>query len=191
MSTGVAGLLHYKPMMGAWFGVVSWCLFLALATVQMPWPIAVTATPTVLLLAVLGYLRPRGAVHSCYVDQNGTITLIRRDVRILFNPNYFRCIRMYNGHSSTATYPSMLVLYRDRQPSMWTWLGSVLVPRVTEKRVVLLVNRWWDADGYFVAPRDLAALFYQACVHAGCTPRATFSVVREPGWDARPEMMPL
>jgi hypothetical protein len=25
MYTNVAGLLHYKPMVAAWIGVVSWC----------------------------------------------------------------------------------------------------------------------------------------------------------------------
>jgi hypothetical protein len=43
--------------------------------VQTPLPISMTATPAVVALAVWGYLRPRGAVRSCYVDQNGAITL--------------------------------------------------------------------------------------------------------------------
>jgi hypothetical protein len=71
MYTYVAGLLHHKPMVAAWIGVVSWCFLLGAVAVQIPLPIAVTATPTVLALGVWGYLRPRGAVRSSYADHNG------------------------------------------------------------------------------------------------------------------------
>jgi hypothetical protein len=189
MYTDVVGLLHYKPMAAAWLGVVSWGVLLALVMVQMPLPIAMTVTPAALALAVLGYVRPKGAVHSCYVDQNGAITLIRRDVTIPFDLSRYRCIRMHNSRSGSMTYPSMLVLYRDTRPSMWTWLASVLFPRVDDERVVLFFNRWWDADGYFVGPRDLAALFYRACVRAGRTPTERRSFFGSSGWEVRQEMI--
>jgi hypothetical protein len=191
MSMDVLGLLHYKPMVGAWIGVVSWCLLLAIVALQMPWPIAVTATPTLLLVAVLGYVRPRGAVQSCYVDQNGNITLIRREIAIPFDLNHYRWIRMHSSRTRTMTFPSMLVLYRDTRPSMWTWPGNVLFPRVDDERVVLFFNRWRDADGYFVGPRDMAALFYQACVRAGRTPTERRSFFGAPGWEVRDEMTPF
>jgi hypothetical protein len=170
MFTQVAGLLHYKPMMGAWYGVVSVCVFLAMVTTQMPLPISVTTMPVWVLLAVLAYLRPRRAVRSCYVDANGGIRLTRGQVNVPFDLNHYRYVRMHNSGATRATIPSMLVLYRDTQPSTWTWLSSILSPRVTDERVVLFFNRWWDADGYWVGPRDMAALFYQACVRAGHTP---------------------
>ena len=173
-------------MVAAWLGVVSWCLLLAMAMVQMPWPIALTGTPGVLLLAVLGYLRPRGALESCNIDERGAITLMRRDVSIPFDLNYFRFIRMHNSNSRFSTYPSMLVLYRDMRPSLGTRIGSVLQPRVTDERVVLFFNRRWDADGYFVAPSDLAAVFYQACARAGRMPsRIPGGLFGDPGWEVR------
>jgi hypothetical protein len=85
----------------------------------------------------------------------------------------------------------MLVLYRDAQPSLWTWLGSVLFPRVDDERVVLFFNRWWDGDGYFIGPHDLAALFHRACARAGRTPtrkRGSFGMFGAPGWEVRDEM---
>jgi hypothetical protein len=190
MSTDVAGLLHYKPMIGAWIGIVSWCVLLALVAPLLPLPIAVTAAPILLLFAVLGYLRPRGAVQSCYVDQNG-ITLIRRDVTIPFDPNQFRCIRMYCTESDAVTYPSMLVLYRDTQPSLVTWIASILFPRVDDRRVVLFFNRWRDADGYLVGPHDMAALFYQACVRAGRTPTEKDRFFGASGWEVGNETTPF
>jgi hypothetical protein len=175
-------------MLGAWLPVVSCCLAVALGAVQVPSPIAVTVTPTALLLAVLSYLRPRRAVRSCHVDQTGGIALIRRNVTIPFDLTQYRYVRMYSSRTPSMTsYPSMLVLYRDTQPSMWTWLGSLLFPRVDDERVVVLFNRWWDADGYFVAPQDLAALFHQACARAGRTPTQTHGV-GTPGWEVRAEM---
>ena len=190
VSTKIVGLWHYKPMMGAWIGVVSSCLVLALVTVQLPLPIAVTATPAVLLVAALGYLRPRGAVQSCYIDHNGSITLIRRDKAIPFDLNHFRCVRMHSSRSKMMTYPSMLVLYRDAQAGVWAWPSSVLFPRVDDERVVVFFNRWWDADGYFVGPRDMAALFYQACQRAGRTPTERRSFFGVPGWEVRGETTP-
>jgi hypothetical protein len=80
----------------------------------------------------------------------------------------------------------MLVLYRDMRPSLGMRIGSVLQPRVTDERVVLFFNRWWDADGYFVAPSDLAAVFYQACARAGRTPsRIPGGLFGDPGWEVR------
>jgi hypothetical protein len=195
MYTQVAGLLHYKPMIGAWLGVVSWCFLLALCAVQMPLPIAVTATPTVLALGVWGYMRPRGAVRSCFVDHDGAITLMRRDVSIPLDLRRYRYVRMYcmnaSYRSSVRRFPSMLVLCRDTQPGLWTWMGIVLFPRVNDERVVLLFNRWWDADGYFIAPQDLAAVFYRACARASRTPtpkRSSFGMFGAPGWEVRDDM---
>jgi hypothetical protein len=190
--TNVSGHLHYKPMIAAWFGVVSWCLLLAMVMVQMPLPIAMAGTPTVLLLAVPAYWRPRCAVQSCFVDQNGAITLMRRDISIPLDLNYFRYVRMYNSNAGRTTYPSMLVLYRDTRPTQGTRIGSVLFPRVTQERVVVFFNRWWDADGYLLGPRDMAAVFYQACVRAGRTPKKVSSLfgdwVTERGWEVRADI---
>jgi hypothetical protein len=180
----VAGPLHYKPMVAAWFGVVCFCVVAAMVMIQMPLPIAATGTPVVLLLAVLAYLRPRGAVQSCYVDQNGGITLMRRAVTIPFEPAHYRCIRMHTTQTRSKTYPSMLVLYRNMEPSWWSWLGSVLIPRVNDERVAVFFNRWRDADGYFVGPRDLGALFYQACVRAGRPPTEPDGILGTDGWEA-------
>jgi hypothetical protein len=181
-------LLHYKPMMAAWYGVVACCVFLAMVLAQMPWPIAVLGIPAVVVLAVLAYLRPKGAVQSCYFDERGTISLIRRDRTVLFDLNHYRYVRMHSNSpgESGMTYPSMLVLYRDTPPTVATWLTSVLFPRVTEERVVLFFNRWWDADGYYVGPQQLSARFYRACARAGHTPSKTGGFFREPGWEVRP-----
>jgi hypothetical protein len=81
----------------------------------------------------------------------------------------------------------MLVLCRDVKPSMWTYMGSVLFARVDDERVVLFFNRWRTADGFFVGPRDLAALFYQACVRAGHTPTQRNNFFISPGRDVRPQ----
>ncbi len=192
MSTTVVGLLRYKPMVGAWIGVVSWCLFLALGMSQMPLPIALSGTPAVLLIAVLAYRRPRGAVRCCEVQPKGAITLTRGDVSIAFDLNNFRYVRMHNATTRYITYPSMLVLYRDTQPSRGTHVGSMLWPRVTEERVVLFFNRWWDADGYLIGPRDMAGVFYQACARAGRTPAKIPGLFGgwfgAPGWEVRPDM---
>ncbi len=196
MYTNVAGLLHHKPMVAAWFGVEAWCFLLGGLAVQTPLPIAVTATPTVLALAVWGYWRPRAAVRRCFVDHNGAITLIRGDVAISFDLTWYRYVRMYcmnySGAARARGTPSMLVLCRDAQPSLWTWMGSVLFPRVDDQRVVLFFNRWWDADRYFVGPNDLAAVFYRACARAGRPPTAkngSFGMFGAPGWEVRDEMM--
>ena len=186
MSTDVGGLLHFKAPAIWWLGVVLWVLFLLLALVQVSVAMAVPVTAAGLLVAVLAYLRPKRAVQSCYVDQNGAITLIRGDVRIPFDLTQYRYIRMYR-RSRIPRWPTMVVLYRDTQPTSWTWLGSVLFPRVDGERVVLLFNRWWDADGYFVGPRDMAALFFQACVRAGRTPTEEDKFFGWNGWEVRPE----
>ena len=119
-------------------------------------------------MVLLAYLRPKRAVQRCYVDQNGALTLVRGDAAIPFDLNHYRYVRMHSSRPRYGSpYPSMMVLYRDTQPSMRTWLGSVLFPRVDDERIVSFFYRWFDADGYLVAPHDLAALFYQACVRAG------------------------
>ena len=90
MSMDVVGLLHFKSA-GWWLGAVS-----GVAMAQMPLPIAVPATAAALRLAVLAYLRPKRAVQSCNVDQNGALTLMRGDVRIPFL-NHYRYIRLYSA----------------------------------------------------------------------------------------------
>jgi hypothetical protein len=186
--TAVGGLLHYKPMMGAWIGVVSWCVLLALVAVQMPLPIAIAMTPATVVVAVLAYLRPKGAVQSCYIDQNGAITLIRRDVAVPFDLNHYRWVRMYSTRNKMIyVIPSMLVMLRDRRPGLFTRLASMFFPSVDNERVVLFFNRWWDADGYFIGPNDLAGVFYQACARAGHTPKIKPGIFRAPDWEAGPE----
>jgi hypothetical protein len=149
--------------------------------IGLPLPISVPAAAPPLLVAALAYLRPKRAVQGCEVDQIGAITLTRGNVRIPFDLNHYRYIRMHQNSSGTLNYPSMMVLYRDTVPSVSTWLGSVLFPRVDDERVILFFNRWHTADGYFVGPGTLGALFYQACVRAGRTP-----IERgDGGWEVR------
>jgi len=180
MTTDVVGLLHFKSA-GAWLGVIPGVVVAIPMIIGLPLPIAVPVAAAPLLLAALAYLRPKRAVQGCEVDQFGAITLIRGDVRIPFVPNHFRYIRMHTTQSGALSYPSMMVLYRDMQPTIWTWLGSVLFPRVDDERVVLFFNRWHTAEGYFVGPRDLGALFYQACVRAGRSP-----IEANGSWEVRP-----
>jgi hypothetical protein len=181
-------LLHYKPMMGAWYGVVACCVFLAMGLAQMPWPVAVLGIPAVVGLAVLAYLRPRGAVQSLYFGERGAISLVGRGVTVPFDLNHYRYVRMHDSTPGEfgSTFPSMLVLYRDTRPSVVTWLTSVLFPRVTEERVVLFFNRWWDADGYLVGPQVLSDRFHRACARAGRKPSKIGGFFRRSGWEVRP-----
>lgn len=179
--TDVVGVLHFNSA-GAWMGVIPGLVVGVPMLIGLPLPINVLAAVP-LSLAALAYLRPKRAVQGCEVDQTGAITLTRGDVRIPFDPTYYRYIRMHENSSGMLDYPSMMVLYRDTQPTIWTWLGSVLFPRVDDERVVLLFNRWHTVDGYFVGPSTVGALFYRACVRAGRTPIATF----EGGWEVRPQ----
>lgn len=152
-------------------------------------PLRLHATAVLMQIVFMAYLRPRRAVQSCYVDQNGAIILIRRDITIPFDVNHFRYVRMYNSEwrdTESSSTPSMLVMYRDTPPSPWTWLSSILVPRVDGERVVLFFNRWWDADGYFVGPRDMAALFFQACERAGRRPTILNHFFGSDTWEVRP-----
>lgn len=180
MTTDVVGLLHFKSA-AAWLGVIPGVVVAIPMMIGLPLPIAVPAAAAPLSLAALAYVRPKRAVQGCEVDIYGAITLIRGDVRIPFAPSRYRYIRMHTTQSGASNYPSMMVLYRETRPTIWTWLGSVLFPRVDEERVVLFFNRWHTAEGYFVGPRDMAALFYQACVRAGSTPIETNG-----GWEVRP-----
>jgi hypothetical protein len=41
--------------------------------------------------------------------------------------------------------------------------------------------------GFLVGPRDLAALFYQACERAGHTPTDRNNFWISPGWEVRPQ----
>lgn len=187
MTTDVVGVLHFNSA-AAWMGVIPGLFVGVPMLIGLPLPIAVPAAAGPLLVAALAYLRPKRAVQGCEVDPTGAITLIRRDLRIPFDLNHYRYVRMHKNlrgaySRGALDYPSMMVLYRDTEPSVWTWLGSVLFPRVDDERVVLFFNRWHTAEGAYVGPRDLAALFYQACVRAGRTPikRA------DGGWAVRPQ----
>jgi len=72
-------------------------------------------------------------------------------------------------------------------------VGSALFPRVDDERVVLFFNRWRTADGFFVGPRDLAALFIKPASapgtrrHTGHTPTQRNNFFISPGWDVRPQ----
>ncbi|WP_156622966.1 hypothetical protein [Mycobacterium sp. 1164966.3] len=186
MSTSVVGLLHFKP--AGWLIWPICGVALGLFTVQLPLLEAVPATAALLLVVVIAYLRPKRAVQCCYVDENGALTLMRRDVTIPFDLNHFRYVRLYNAEwrDTESSTPGMLVLRRDTRPSPWTWLSSVLLPRVDDERVVLFCSRWWDADGYFVGPRDMAALFFQACERAGRLPTILNHFFGSDGWEVRP-----
>jgi hypothetical protein len=180
MSTSVGGLLYFKSA-----GWLIWAICgvaLGLFTVQLPLLEAVPATAALLLMVFSAYLRPKGAVQSCHVDQNGVITLTRRGVTIPFDLNHFRYVRMYNSEGGDTETPGMLVLYHDTPPSIFTRWSSILWPRCDDGRVVVLFNRWWDADGYFVGPRDMAALFFQACERAGRPP----TILGSDTWEVRP-----
>lgn len=185
MSTSVGGLLHFRSM-----GWLIWALLgvvLGVVIVQVPSPEGVFVMPAMLLMVVLTYLRPKCAVQSCYVDQDGAITLIRGGVRIPFDLNHFRYVRMYNSQQDTDSSPppGMLVLCRDTAPSPWTWVSSFLFPRVDEQRVVLFFSRWRDAEGYLVGPRDMSALFFQACVRAGHPPTILEHSFDPDTWEVR------
>jgi hypothetical protein len=68
----------------------------------------------------------------------------------------------------------------------------VLWPRVTEERVALFFNRWWDADGHLIGPRDMAGVFYQAWARGGRTPTKIPSLFGgwfgARGWEVRPDV---
>jgi hypothetical protein len=189
MYTNVVGLVHFKS--SAWYPAAVCGFFVAgvpaaLYLVHGQLQIAALATAAGLLFVLSFYLRPKGAVQSCHVDPNGAITLIRGGVRILFDLNHFRYVRMHGSRSRTMTIPSMLVLYHHTEPSMWTWLRSVLLPEVDHERVVLFINSWRDSEGYFIGPRDMDGLFYQACVRAGRTPTARGNFFVPTGWEVHP-----
>jgi hypothetical protein len=65
-------------------------------------------------------------------------------------------------------------------------MGSALFPRVDDERVVLFFNRWRTADGFFVGPRDLAALFIKPASAPGTRRhKGTTSLFRPAGTSAR------
>jgi hypothetical protein len=203
MSMNVVGLLHFKSAAakagiipgvvvaigGAIGGVGAIVGPAAIGGVQTGLQVAVPAIAGGLLVAFLAYLRPKGAVQSCYVDQNGAITLMRGDVQFPFDFTHYRYVRM--DCSSTNTYgfgsgPQMLVLYRDKPPNFVNRWGSIWFPRVNDERAVLFFHGWRTAEGYFVGGYDLAALFYQACVRAGRTPVELDHFFAKPSWEVRP-----
>jgi hypothetical protein len=192
-STQRAVLLHYTPLFTAW--LVGSMLPVGLAIfgmTKLPWPKAVVwitaAVSLFVVVAVLADLRLRGPVQSCYFDEHGGVSLIRRDVTVPFDLNHYRYVDMYTittGETGT-TYPNMLLLCRDRPPGIATRLSSRLLPRVTDERVVVFLRRWRDADGGYVTSDELAARFYRACAHVGHTPSKRRGFFTNAGWEVRP-----
>jgi hypothetical protein len=64
-------------------------------------------------------------------------------------------------------------------------MGSALFPRVDDERVVLFFNRWRTADGFFVGPRDLAALFIKPASAPGTRRHKEQLLFRPAGTSAR------
>jgi hypothetical protein len=190
MSSGLVGYLHFKS---ATRWLVVWCGFVLVMIATQMGVLGLPFSGVGLAIMLVGYLRPKGAVQTCYVDENGAITLIRGDVAIPFDLNHFQYIRMYTAKSRySSRYQSMLVLYQDTEPTGSTWLSSVFLPRVDGDRVVLFYNRWRDANNAIIAPSMMDDLFYQACVRAGRPPEARGGGLffGSPGWDLRPQWSP-
>jgi hypothetical protein len=193
-STEVATLLHYKPMMiylSLAFAAVPVAIFtLGLSTLPRSQAVVgITAVGSVAVaVVVLAYLRVTRPVQSCYFDERGAVSLIRRDVTIPFDLNHYRYVRMYTSSpgESLMNYPNMLLLSRDTPPSFVTLLSSRLFPLVTDERVVLFFNRWRDADGRLISPDELSDRFYRACARAGHTPAKTRGFFANDGWEVRP-----
>jgi hypothetical protein len=193
-SAEVAVLLHYKPMMVyVWLAVGAFpVVLMSLGMAGLPRQQAVLGiTPLVsayLAVAVFAYLRVSRPVQSCYFDERGAVSLIRRDVTIPFDLNHYRYVRMYTSSpgESTTAYPNMLLLSRDTPPSFVTWLSSRLFPVVAEDRVILFFNRWRDADGRYISPDELSARFYRACARAGHPPSKTRGFFANRGWEVGP-----
>jgi hypothetical protein len=171
---------------------VVWCGFvLVMIASQFPLQLLPLIGLGVAIMLV-GYLRTKGAVQTCYVDESGAITLIRGDVAIPFDLNHFQYVRMYTSTGDYSRHQSMLVLQRDAEPTELTWLSSIFTPRVDGDRVVLFYNRWRDANNAIIAPSMMDDLFYQACVRAGRPPEARGGGLffGSPGWDLRPQWSP-
>jgi hypothetical protein len=187
VTEGVVGLLSFRsvPMrLVMVLGVVVAC---STVFIGLPW--SVPATAVALLVSALAYLRSNRAVQTCCVEPAGAILLIRGNVRIPFDLNHFRHVRMYIGSSDDGLdLPSMLVLTRDKRPNGRTWLSSVLFPRVDEEVVVLYFSQWRDAEGALIVPRLMADLFYRTCVAAGRTPtRLDGKLFGAAGWAVDPD----
>jgi hypothetical protein len=186
VTQGIVGLLSFRS--AAMRLVIVMGVVVAIFTVFIGLPWSVPATAAALLVSVLAYLRSKRAVQKCYVEPNGTITLVRGNVGIPFDINHFRYARMYISNDDGAEHPSMLVLSRDTRPNGMTWLSSVLLPRVDDERVVLYFSRWWDADGALIVPSMMADLFRRTYVYAGREPKGLdgrlFGVR---GWEVDPE----
>ena len=188
LSSGLVGYLHFRS---ATKWLVVWCGFVLTAAVSQ-YPLQLL--PLLLLgvaIMVFGYLRPRGAVQTCYVDVNGTVTLIRGDAAIPFDLNHFQYVRMYMSSGRGGHHASMLVLYRDTEPTGLTWLSSIFLPRLDADRVVLFYNRWRDDDGAIIAPSMMDDLFFQACIRAGRPPQTIgWRLFGSYGWEVRPPWSP-
>ena len=155
-----------------------------------PLRVAVPAIAAPLVLIAYSYFRPKRAAQSLYVDQNRAITLIRGDVRIPFDLNHFRYVRMDSSTTEVVglgVRAVMLVMYRDTPPSIFTRWSSVLWPRCDDGRVVVFFQSWRDSEGYLLGAYDIAGLFYQACVRAGRTPKTLDHFFRQPSWEVRPD----
>jgi hypothetical protein len=182
----IVGLIRFRPSTASRFLAVSLCFMLGGAGVQMPLPIAVPVTSTVVLAAVWAVLRPLRAVRRCYVHPTGAVTLMRGKVAIPFDLNHYRYVRMYVSRVNKVSQPSMLVMCRDPQSHSRPRLVNFVFPRVNKERVVVFFNRWRAADGAFIWPRELGALFFQACVRAGRTPIEERSPWGTREWEVSP-----
>ena len=185
----IVGLIRFRPSVASWFLALSFCPTLAYVALQMPLPVAVPMTSTVVLAGVWAVLRPLRAVRSCYIDPSGTVTLIRGSIAIPFDLNHFRYVRMYVSRVNKVSQPSMLVMCRDpHSGSRPRWVNFVF-PCVNTERVVLFFNRWRAADDSFIGPRELGMLFFQACVRAGWTPITERSPWGTPEWEVGPDAL--
>jgi len=180
MSMDVVGLLHFKSA-GWWLGAVSG-VALALAMAQMPLPIAVPATAAALLLAVLAYLRPKRAVQSCNVDQNGALTLMRGDVRIPFDLNHYRYIRLYSA-KNRAIYLSEHARAVSRREAKHVDVHGQCPVSTGRRRLQPLA----DCRRFLCRAARPGCPVYQACVRAGHTPTQRNNFFISPGWDVRPQ----
>lgn len=119
----------------------------------------------------LGFIwRPTLAVQQCNVHPNLSITVGRDGREIPLDLHHYRYARMHavtNRHSRT---PSVLVLDRDSPPGFGTLLGSMLFPRVDDRRIVLFYNRWWNGDA-LILPGQLDDFIRDTCRRAGYEPQ--------------------
>jgi len=180
MSMDVVGLLHFKSA-GWWLGAVS-----GVAMAQMPLPIAVPATAAALRLAVLAYLRPKRAVQSCNVDQNGALTLMRGDVRIPFL-NHYRYIRLYSAKNRAIYLSEHAGAVSRREAKHVDVDGQCPVSTGRRRARRLFLQPLADCRRFLCRAARPGCPVYQACVRAGHTPTQRNNFFISPGWDVRPQ----